>query len=343
MIASERVLSYLVKGGVLGLSLMAAGWANAAPIGSLQIDGLVSIEAPGSTSPVPIRDTEYTLFSEDRIITRSGSALLALDGGGSIGLAPSSAATVSVDERSGAVTVHLDQGTLLYSLPSMAGQFRVLVDDFELQTSLGEGQALNVDAQLDTLAGVVRRLDNGQIDVAVESGMLSILTGKGSRYSVAAGDRLGLMSSLNAAEPLLTQTTAAPEEELIRIESPEQVETNENFRIRWDGISNASESFIAIAERGAEPEEFQRIVNTEEGPVLLLEAPEDEGDYEIRFIDGDTGGVTSFVYLKVVDDELLAAWWMREEFGALELAGGILAGGVIGYWIKDCDPTSVSP
>ncbi|OAB56632.1 hypothetical protein AY599_26215 [Leptolyngbya valderiana BDU 20041] len=343
MVAFVRLGSFLLKGGILGLGLAASSMTWAAPIGSLQIDGLVSIEAPGSGSPVPIRDTEYTLFSDDRIITRSGSALLALDGGGSIGLAPASAATVSVDERSGAVTVSLDQGTLLYSLPSMAGQFRVLVDDFELQTSPGEGQALSVDAQMETLAGVVRRLDNGQIDVAVESGMLSILTGKGSRYNVAAGDRLGLMANLHDAEPLLTQVAPTAQEELIRIESPEQVETNENFRIRWDGISNATESFIAIAERGAEPEEFQRIVNTDEGPILLLEAPEDEGDYEIRFIDGDTGFVTSFVYLKVVDDELLGAWWMRERFGALELAGGILAGGVIGYWIKECDPMSVSP
>ncbi|MBB6087560.1 hypothetical protein [Wenzhouxiangella marina] len=328
---------------MLGLGLAASGMALASPIGSLQIDGSVSIEAPGSGAAVPIRNTEYTLFSDDRIITRSGSALLALDIGGSIGLAPSSAATVSVDSQSGAVTVSLDQGTLLYSLPSMAGQFRVVVDDFELQTSPGEGQALNVEAPIDTLSGVIRRLDNGQIDVAVESGMLSIVTGKGSRYNVAAGDRLGLMASLSDAEPLLTQVTGAAEEEMIRIESPELVETNENFRIRWDGISNASESFIAIAERGAEPEEFQRIVSTEEGPILLLEAPDDEGDYEIRFIDGDTGLVTSFVYLKVVDDELLGAWWMRERFGALELAGGILVGGVIGYWIKDCDPMPVSP
>ncbi len=341
MSAWNRVFRSFTR-SALALGLVAfSGGLLAGQIGYLQIDGRVDVQVAGSEQAVRVPGNQYTVFSGDRLMTRSGSTVLVLNAGGAIGLAPSSDALVSLDDVSGDLALELNQGTLLYNLPPRAGQFSVRLGEFELQNLPGDTRAMAVSDDIGELNGMVRRLDDGHIQVAVQSGQIFVTNGNGSRYQVKAGDEIGLLASNRSISRVNVQSGSA---ELVRIEAPERVGTNEAFRIRWDGDVGPTDSYITIAPKDSDPEAFDRVLSTSEGKVMELEAPGTEGDYEIRFVDGSTGQVTSFVYLQVVGDKI-APWWVSNQqvLGTLALVGGAGAA----YLVIDDDdndgPTSVSP
>jgi hypothetical protein len=308
-------------------------------LGFLQVSGEIDLQPEGEERPTRVRGNEHAVFSSDRIMTRSGSAVLAFDEGGALGIGPGSEIVISRDPASNNLSVKLESGTLLFNLPDRAGIFRIETSEFTLQSEPSHAQRVNVSLGSEGLSGRLHLLADGHLEVAIDQGTLFTQTGNGSRYQVSAGDRIGLLSGLDSV--VATQIQSASTDP-VRIEAPEQVGTNDEFRIRWEGETAAGENYITIAPEGAEPEEFERVMSTSEGSILDFEAPDREGDYEIRYIDGTTGEINGFVYLQVVENEPVLWWTNNTTLGAMTVVGGA---GTALLIIDDGDegPTSISP
>jgi len=340
---SGHVLDFKRSTLLFGMVVFAWSSVFAEPVGYLQIDGRVDVQASGSAETAQISQTEYTVFAGDRIVTRDGSTVLTLDRGGALGLAPFSEALVIFDEANGELAVELDHGTLLFSLPSEMNSFRIELDNFVLRPQPRDPMALQVNSiRSDDLIGMVRRLDHGHIRVSVTDGELHVSSSRGSVYRIQAGNDIGLLAPSKAGQRINTQSSG---DRIVSIEAPEQVGTNEQFRIRWNGQSGPAESYITIAPEGADPEEFERVMSTSEGNTLQFEAPGVEGDYEIRYVDGNTGEVSSFVYLQVVGERAVVPWIASNQ--ALVAGVTIAAAGTGTVLLLDDDddngPASVSP
>lgn len=333
MIVSRTVRRSLSCSAVAGLLWAFSGVVLAGPIGYLQVEGWVDVQPEGAEASVRVTENDYTVFSGDRLVTRRGSSVLVLDSGGAIGLGPSSGATVVLDESSRDLSVALEAGTLLYSLPPRAGRFSVALNDFELETVAADGEPMTVESSEAELAGMIEHLDDGHIKVSVRSGQIQVASNNGSRYLVNAGDQIGLLGETQASQRIDVQTAS---DRLVLIEAPERVSTSENFSIRWSTSDVPDDSYITIAPKDSDPEAFESVASTTQGDEIEFEAPGDPGDYEIRFIDGTTGSVNGFVYLQVVGDKPVAAWYANNTVLAGTL-GFIVGGGTVAWLLCDCD------
>ncbi|MDT8410266.1 MAG: hypothetical protein RQ741_11745 [Wenzhouxiangellaceae bacterium] len=303
--------------------MLAAGSCFAAPVGSLEADGPFEIRAAGDDRFVRMSQPTYTWFSGDSIRTRSGVAVLNLRDGGGIGFQEDSSATISLDDD-GLVSGEVISGKILYALPDAGQQLRLQVGNFTLTTASPEAQRLNVNSGGE-FVGTVERLGDGNMRVEVQSGALHVVNGHSARYQVSAGETIGLLDL--PASTIKTQSgprTAA--NGLIRIESPERVGTGDEFRIRWTSEQAAEGDYVVVSKSGAAPDEFESVINTDEGQVLEFTAPGQPGDYEIRYLDGQTGQIEQFVYLDVVERRIAGYWWNdRIIGGAITVAAGAVA------------------
>lgn len=322
-----------------GLLLSAAGSLHAqAPIGTLQIDQRVDITTSGSDAALRVANSGYTVQSGDRIRTGAGSAVIAVQGDGGLGLGPESEALIRLDS-SGALDINLYSGTLMYSLPAGSG---LTATAGEFTVALGDVAARRIDvASAGISHGVIQRMESGQIRVAVRDGDAVVRAGSGHAYPVSAGQQRGFRVS--AANELMVQDTEIIQV-LVDIQAPEQVEVSQQFSVRWSTGTEFNEGdFLTIAPVGAEDSEFESVASTSVGEVLEFEAPGSPGDYEIRYIDGETGEIRSFVYLEVVRDRIVAVWWRDPRW-----IGGLAAvtGGAIYLATRDDDdeePQIISP
>ena len=326
-----------------GLALLLAsfglsGAALAGPVGYLQIEGQIEVQSPGDRQPVRVSDNNFTLFSGDRIHTRQGAAVLVLNGGGTLGLAAGSEAVVRFDSASRRLELTLDAGTLLYSLPGYLGEFSVVLDEFTLTAGAGSDRSIPVASSDEAdLSGQIRRMKDGHVHVSVRSGQMQVQAGTGSRYLVAAGNEIGLLSGATAIQQVSSDN---PANGFVRIESPERVNTRESFRVRWEMPELPEDGFITIAPADSDPETFDSMASITQGQEIEFEAPGSPGDYEIRYIDAETGLVTNFVYLQVVGDRVVAPWYTNRT----AIAGMGFAGGLTTAWlICDCDDPDPDP
>ncbi|MGY6587784.1 MAG: hypothetical protein ACXIUB_05780 [Wenzhouxiangella sp.] len=325
--------------GLAGLLLGAAGSVHAqAPIGTLQIDQRVQITASGSDSALRVSNSGYTVQSGDRIQTSQGSAVIAVQGNGGLGLGPESDARIELSEA-GDIQVLLEAGTLMYSLPAGQG---LTAHAGEFVVSLGDSATRRVDVSNRPAAhGVIQRMESGQIRVAVRDGDAVVQAGSGHAYPVSAGQQRGFRVS--SSNELMVQDTEIVQV-LIDIQAPEQVEVRQQFNVRWStGEEFREGDFLTIAPVGAEDSEFESVASTSVGEVLEFEAPGSPGDYEIRYIDGETGEIRSFVYLEVVRDRIVAYWWRDPRW-----IGGLAAvtGGAVYLATRDDsdeEPQIISP
>ncbi|MDT8322077.1 MAG: hypothetical protein RQ826_16300, partial [Xanthomonadales bacterium] len=274
----------------------------------------------------------------------SGVAVLNLHGGGGIGLEGASSVTVSVDDN-GMLSGEVLGGKILYALPDANRALHLKVGSFSLSTAPPAAQRLNVSNNGE-FVGTVELLDDGNVKVAVQSGAMHVVKGDSARYEVSAGETIGL---LDLPPRSIHAQNAAPEPAgaPIQIESPEEVGTREEFTVRWATEQPAQGDYIVISKSGAQADEFESVVNTDEGRELEFTAPGTPGEYEIRYVDGQSGAVQHFVYLDVVERRGLIAAGSAGSSG-LTKALAVAAGAGVVYIIAkalddDDEPQPVSP
>ena len=76
----------------------------------------------------------------------------------------------------------------------------------------------------------------------------------------------------------------------VTIDAPAEVPAGADFKVGWTGPNN-KQDFISIAEVGAEDRKYSTYVFTKRGEVLKFRAPDEAGDYELRYMDGATYSV----------------------------------------------------
>jgi len=334
----ERALAAIVGVALAGTA------AAATPIGTLTAEGRYEIRAAGDTQATRFDQAEYTFFEGDTVTANGGAVVVNLSGGGGLGLTEGSRMTVEMADD-GTVIAALDRGSVLYAFPEGDRDFRLHAGNFVATGSPEQPRALQVSRGADSI-GTVELVADGNLKASVREGSLFIRNGEAVRYQVNAGETVGLLDL--PGETIRTQSTSVPQTggaPLILIQSPEQVGTREDFFVRWQAFDPVDGDYIVIAKEGAEPDEFVSVISSEEGNVVEFEAPGNPGDYEIRFIDGESGEIKRFVYLDVVENVVGAYWWDDSIVrGTLGVVGGAAAV-YIGSQVvdDDDDPDPVSP
>ncbi len=73
----------------------------------------------------------------------------------------------------------------------------------------------------------------------------------------------------------------------ITIEAPPEVPAGSDFELTWTGPNNKHD-FISIAEVDMEDRKYRNYVFAKRGKVVTFRAPDEPGQYELRYIDGAT-------------------------------------------------------
>ena len=245
--------------------------------------------------------------------------------GGGLGMPRGTEVTVVRDNDEGAVRAELKAGSLLYAFPAEQTGFEFRVGNFTVRGQSPEPQAMQV-ARGEASVGTIEMVDGGNLRASVRSGQLFIENGDSVRYAMSAGETVGLM---DLPERVRTQATTPPAggSPPVLMQSPERVSTNEEFLMRWEAAEPVDGDYVVIAKSGAEPDEFESLVSSDEGNEFSLEAPGSPGDYEIRFIDGKTNEIKRFVYLDVVKSGPVPPFWANNTVvgGAISVAAGGVA------------------
>jgi len=311
------------------MAVWAASASAATSLGTLQSEGRFQVIAAGDEKATTFDQPEFAFFSGDTLVTTRSDAVLNLRSGGALGFTRGARVTVTQTDR-GAVETVVADGAVFYAFPEGRDNFSFRIGNFTAQGQPSAVRSMRVARDAESV-GTIELLADGNIKATVRSGALHIRNGDSVRYQVSAGESVGLLDMPN--QTIRTQASIpAPAKPLILIQSPERVGTNEDFLIRWESAEPVAGDYVVIAESGAEPDEFESLVNSDEGNELEFEAPGDPGDYEIRFIDGETGEIKRFVYLDVVQDVIGAYWWDKR-FAGVIFAGA--AAGVSAYIIND--------
>jgi hypothetical protein len=327
---------------IMGIAL-ASSAAAVTPIGTLTAEGRYQIRAAGDAQATRFNQAEYTFFSGDTVTASDGAVVVNLGDGGGLGLTEGGRMSVETADD-GTVIATLERGSVLYAFPEGRRAFRVRAGNFIATGSAEEARALQVSSAAGSV-GTIELLEDGNLKASVREGSLFISNGESVRYQVNAGETAGLLDlpgqTIRTQSGAVPQTGGAP---LILIQSPEQVGTREEFVVRWQAFDPVDGDYIVIAEEGAEPDEFEEVVSSDEGNVVEFEAPGSPGDYEIRFIDGESGEIKRFVYLDVVENVIGAYWWddpiVRGTLGVVGGAAAIYIGSEI---VGDDDDDPVSP
>ena len=314
-----------------------SAWSQS-PIGTLKADGRFEIRAAGDEQATRLNQDDYTFFSGDTIIARWGPAVLNLADGGGLGVTKGSEIEVSLADD-GLIETRLISGSVLYAFPDDTSAFLFRAGNFTIAGSGDQPRAIRVSRDAGRV-GTIELLEDGNIRAAVRQGSLTVTNGDAVRYQVNAGESVGLLDlpnqTIQVQGAVRTNTPMPP----VLIQSPEQVRTNENFLVRWEAFDPVDGDFIVIAEEGADPDEFESVVSSDEGRVLEFEAPGDPGDYEIRFIDGETGEIKRFVDLDVRRGVIAAYWWQNPGIGVMAGAVAVYIGAQI---VDDNNRRPVSP
>lgn len=100
-------------------------------------------------------------------------------------------------------------------------------------------------------------------------------------------------TTTTAAAATTTTTTQAATTTTTRatgglaLEFPAEVEAGTEFEVSWTGPDNADD-YITVVEAGADEGVFLSYFYTRDGATGALLAPVDTGDYEVRYVDGES-------------------------------------------------------
>ncbi len=87
-----------------------------------------------------------------------------------------------------------------------------------------------------------------------------------------------LFSFLLISEAAFSQAT---------LDAPPQVNAGAEFKVNWTGPDNERD-FITLVKEGTEEKTYGKYVYTKKGNPLKLRAPDDDGNYELRYLEGQT-------------------------------------------------------
>ena len=173
---ARSVFSLLTASVLMGLVSI----AMAGPVGYLQINGKINVQPAGADKPLRMTENDYAVFSNDRIDTIEGSAVLVLNGGGVIGLSEGSSARVRKVEGSGDLTVALDSGSAVYSMPADAGNLQFDVDGVVFAAVEATGRPADPNARIGEVAGTLSIDHNRQVNARARAGDIRVLRPAGS-------------------------------------------------------------------------------------------------------------------------------------------------------------------
>lgn len=83
------------------------------------------------------------------------------------------------------------------------------------------------------------------------------------------------------------------------VSAPDQVDAGALFEVHWTGPDNARD-FVTIVEKGTPDRKYGKYVYTKKGSPITLPAPEQVGDYEIRYLTGEKYFTLATAAIKVV-------------------------------------------
>jgi hypothetical protein len=209
-----QVKRLISKGSIAAIAALGFSAAIAqSPVGELEVQGRASVASEGSDGAIRLVDTTYGWMSGDRVETRSGTAILNLDGGASLGFGENSAGDVSVED--GVVSVQLDSGTMLYALDDQTAELAVTSGEYRFSTQPRGAQAIEVSRESRGAAGMIEVGEEGVVEVDVRSGVLSSTNASGSlQYQVASGESVAFDGAdVRQVEVQLGDRNRNPDEE----------------------------------------------------------------------------------------------------------------------------------
>lgn len=106
-----------------------------------------------------------------------------------------------------------------------------------------------------------------------------------------------------STEAEASTTTSARAEGEVTFEAPGEVEAGTEFDVTWTGPDNAAD-YITIVPAGADQGQFTTYFNTSGGSSGTLVAPLEDGDYEIRYVDGQTAATVASTAIVVLPYEI---------------------------------------
>jgi hypothetical protein len=93
------------------------------------------------------------------------------------------------------------------------------------------------------------------------------------RYILGAGD------SVIARQPIVVGAVTAT------LAAPAQVASGAKFKVNWTGPNNPRD-FVTMVKAGSREKTYERYVYTDKGTTLEFTAPDEPGDYELRYATG---------------------------------------------------------
>ena len=292
---ARPVLRLLATSVLLGFVSVAL----AGPVGYLQINGRITVQPDGADSPLRMTENDYAVFSNDRINTVQGSAVLVLNGGGVIGLSEGSSARVQQSEQNSDLTVMLESGSVVYSIPSDAGNLKIDVDGVRFAAVPANTPAATSSTRLGEVAGTLSMDENRQVNALARAGDIRVLRANGSGGALAgataapaSANSIAYTDSSNAGRPALA---AQSYDTLTSVSEGDGVQVQTGGKGGAAAISlmsgATSQADMTGAETGAGADSSSKAPGSGNGNVALVGSTEgstwvviDEEDEEIQSI-----------------------------------------------------------
>ena len=199
-------LPSVIASVLLATGVTLTGAAMAGPVGSLDIQGQARIAQQGADSFVRLSNTRHAWASGDRIDTGTGTAILDLPAGGTVGFGHQTRASLEMDGD--VIRVDLEAGSLLYAIPESRLDLVVTSGDYVMSTR-STSDLMPVSATGAGSFGVVQRLDSGELRVSVRDGVMVVTDRSGSTVHQVHADQTVNFSGDGEARMIRTQVEAA--------------------------------------------------------------------------------------------------------------------------------------
>lgn len=150
--------------------------------------------------------------------------------------------------------------------------------------------------------GVVQRCRIGWV-VWVAALLIVSACGGGTAETTTTATTTASDETTTSTQAEESTTTAVAAEGEITFDGPAEVEAGTEFEVTWTGPDNPSD-YITIVPAGADEGQYVSYFATISGPTGTLVAPLEEGDYELRYVDGITSATLASSAIVVTPYEI---------------------------------------